>query len=428
MALPIPVLDDRTFADLADEARALIPILDPSWTNHNPSDPGITLLELFAWLTEMLIFSLDQITDDHRITFLRLLNGPEWQPTAALDEEISRSLALLRGRFRAVTVEDYEVLTCQASPRVKRARCVPRRNLEAATETLRRTDAPGHVSVVILPLAGDADPEGLCKDVRNTLEPARILTTRLHVVTPTFVPITTRMAVVRRSDVPADSLQADIRNRLSAWLDPFVGGDGKGWPFGGAIYVSELYRIVEGVAGVDYLGEVSMASTVVDADAGDPAAAPLWHDDGDLVGLALAPHELPRDSPTAHDVVVVGRLEPVRIAVTATPRSPGSSPLARRAVKEALDADLWSRQKQAAAQQRGFTLSVDDIRTALLAAPAVTAVVSALGPVTLQVDPARLSHIASDGSGTPAAPVATFDSGEFLETTFRVDIAGPVAP
>jgi hypothetical protein len=54
--LQIPVLDDRRFADLVDEARSLIPTYAPAWTNHNPSDPGITLIEMFAHISEMLMY------------------------------------------------------------------------------------------------------------------------------------------------------------------------------------------------------------------------------------------------------------------------------------------------------------------------------------------------------------------------------------
>jgi hypothetical protein len=418
LGLPVPTLDDRTFADLTDEAIALIPVLDPAWTNHNPSDPGITLVELFCWLTEMLIFSLDQITDQHRITFLRLINGPGWQPTQPLEEEISSSLALIRGRFRAVTAEDHEALALAASPRVKRARCVPRRNLEAGTEALRRTNAPGHVSVVILALGTDADQSALCTDVRNALEPARMLTTRLHVVPPTFVPITTRMVVVRYSDVPEAVVAAAVQSRLAAWLDPFTGGDGNGWAFGRDIHVAELYAILEHVAGVDYLGEVTMAST--DPDPLQPTAAPIWHDDGDLVGLALAPHELPRAPLAAHQVVVVRGLAPVRIVVPATPISGASPPSVRRAVKQALKDWLWSLQTE----QKGFTLTATAIRTALLAAASVKAVASIGRQVTLQVDPAHLTPPPSAGGD----PVAQFDSGEFPEVSCRVDIARPAAP
>jgi predicted phage baseplate assembly protein len=76
MALPLPRLDDRTYADLVEEARRLIPSFDPSWTDHNPSDPGITLIELFAWLTEMLLYRMDRVPEAHVRTFLKLLGGP----------------------------------------------------------------------------------------------------------------------------------------------------------------------------------------------------------------------------------------------------------------------------------------------------------------------------------------------------------------
>ena len=56
MPIQLPNLDNRQFTDLMEEALALIPTYAPEWTNHNPADPGITLLELFAYLTEMLIY------------------------------------------------------------------------------------------------------------------------------------------------------------------------------------------------------------------------------------------------------------------------------------------------------------------------------------------------------------------------------------
>ena len=52
MAIELPNLDDHTYAELVDEARASIPVLYPAWTDHNPSDPGMTLVELLAWLAE----------------------------------------------------------------------------------------------------------------------------------------------------------------------------------------------------------------------------------------------------------------------------------------------------------------------------------------------------------------------------------------
>ncbi|CAB1062429.1 FIG01122338: hypothetical protein [Olavius sp. associated proteobacterium Delta 1] len=74
MALPIPKLDDKTFDELVEEARTLIARYAPEWTDHNIHDPGITLIELFAWLAEMQFFQLDQITARHRQTFLKLMS------------------------------------------------------------------------------------------------------------------------------------------------------------------------------------------------------------------------------------------------------------------------------------------------------------------------------------------------------------------
>lgn len=73
MALISPTLDNRTYAQLRDELVGRIPVYTPEWTNHNESDPGITLVELFAYLGESLLFRFNQIPETARIEFLRLL-------------------------------------------------------------------------------------------------------------------------------------------------------------------------------------------------------------------------------------------------------------------------------------------------------------------------------------------------------------------
>jgi hypothetical protein len=121
MPLSLQNLDDRTYADLVEEARSRIAALDPAWTNHNPSDPGITLLELLAWRTEMLVYRTNQVPPDHVLAFLRLLKGPDWTPPendaeggAALADTSRAAVLELRERFRAVTAEDYEYLATTA--------------------------------------------------------------------------------------------------------------------------------------------------------------------------------------------------------------------------------------------------------------------------------------------------------------------------
>ena len=73
-----PNLDSRRFDDLVAEARQRIPRFTPEWTNFNDSDPGMTLVKLHAWLTETILFSLNQVPDLNYIAFLNLIGlNPE---------------------------------------------------------------------------------------------------------------------------------------------------------------------------------------------------------------------------------------------------------------------------------------------------------------------------------------------------------------
>ena len=76
MPLIAPILDDRSFEDLFAELRNRIPVYNPAWTDHLDSDPGITLLQLFAYLGEGLQFRFNQIPEATQIAFLKLLNIP----------------------------------------------------------------------------------------------------------------------------------------------------------------------------------------------------------------------------------------------------------------------------------------------------------------------------------------------------------------
>jgi len=84
MALPLPNLDDRRWLELVDEARTLIPVYAPQWTDHNLHDPGITFLELLAWIAEMDIYQANRIPDRHRCAFLALAGIAPRPPRGAL--------------------------------------------------------------------------------------------------------------------------------------------------------------------------------------------------------------------------------------------------------------------------------------------------------------------------------------------------------
>jgi baseplate J-like protein len=81
--IPLPNLDDRRWSDLVDEGRSLIPTYAPDWTDHNVHDPGITVMELLAWVAEMDIYQLNRISDEHKRKFLALVGVTPEPPRAA---------------------------------------------------------------------------------------------------------------------------------------------------------------------------------------------------------------------------------------------------------------------------------------------------------------------------------------------------------
>ncbi len=88
MPLEAPQLDTRKFEDLLREAQLRIPRYTPEWTDFNDSDPGITLVQLFAWLTEMMLYQMNRVPERNYIKFLQML-GIELQAAQAATAHLS---------------------------------------------------------------------------------------------------------------------------------------------------------------------------------------------------------------------------------------------------------------------------------------------------------------------------------------------------
>lgn len=286
MALELPNLDDRIFDDLVEEGRAMIPNYAPSWTNHNPSDPGITLIELLAYFTELLNFRLNRITRENKIQFLRLLQGSEKKvdddladaPSERVDEALRAAVLDLRKPERAVTKEDFETLArLFSADKVARAYCAPRTHLEGDGDLMRQNRA-GHVSVVIIP-SSELAPEDLAsllEQVRDFLSPKCLLTTRLHVVGPCYLWVSLRIKMAPKVEASFNQVSEDATGELEQYFSPLPGKGpkGEGWPFGRSLHVSEIYDVVDRVEGVDYVEEVQVLhmSTRGESDFGDETA------------------------------------------------------------------------------------------------------------------------------------------------------------
>ncbi|GAA4384254.1 putative baseplate assembly protein [Agromyces bauzanensis] len=83
MSLPSPDLDDRRFQDLVDDAKRLVALRCPEWSDHNVSDPGVTLIEAFAFMTDELFYRLNRVPDKLYVAFLDLIGTTLYPPTAA---------------------------------------------------------------------------------------------------------------------------------------------------------------------------------------------------------------------------------------------------------------------------------------------------------------------------------------------------------
>lgn len=308
MPLTLPKLDDRRYADLVEEARALIPAHAPEWTHHNPADPGITLVELFAYLTEMLIYRLDRVTDANVYAFLKLLNGPDWTPSPekALSDEIRETVLDLREPNRAVSSADFERLARAADGRVARARCLPRRDLESANPSA--VENPGYVSVVIVPFPNGNEntprPDAsLIKAVKDDLEPRCLLTTRVTVAAPRYLVVGIRVTLTLK----ADAVEAEVRDRaieaLQRFLHPLEGGpEADGWSFGRNVYVSEIYALLDQLPGVDFVTKTGDSDELI---VNDPARRILSDRGNELIAVEIRPEELVEAKINANNIKII---------------------------------------------------------------------------------------------------------------------------
>ncbi|WP_448573738.1 hypothetical protein [Trichothermofontia sp.] len=277
MPLPLPNLDDRTYADLMAEARSHIPQEYAEWTDHNPSDGGIILLELLAWLTEMVLYRVDRVPDKNVVTYLQLLNGTDWQFNSDLETAIQQTLSDLRQRYRAVTPADFEQLILDQWPqsdrsvaigetaKVQRVYCLPQRNLSAEGPEAPSREAPGHISVVIVPAVSTSEPQpqpslALRQSLWQWLDDRRLLTTQHHVVGPAYTPVQIAAELVLQEGAALPSrIRTQAIAALTQFFDPRTGGEqGTGWPFGRSVHRSEVFELLDRLPGVDYVQTVTL--------------------------------------------------------------------------------------------------------------------------------------------------------------------------
>ncbi|MFN7525985.1 MAG: baseplate J/gp47 family protein [Dolichospermum sp.] len=268
MNLPLPNLDDHSYDDLVQEAIALIPLEYPEWTDHNPTDTGIILIELFAWLTEMILYQINQIPDQNYASFVSLLKGEQWTlPNKSAEEkqkqlqiEIRKTLLELRNTYRAVTKEDYEKLILEEwknsqdftkAESIARVNCLPLRNQN-------QTNAKGHITLVVVKDDDNITSKETARypNLFKFLDQRRLLTTRIHLVAPKYISVNLETTLVIEDGIKPEDVKENAQESLKYYFHPLQSGkywQGKGYPFGRNVYISELYQLLDNLSGVDYI-------------------------------------------------------------------------------------------------------------------------------------------------------------------------------
>jgi hypothetical protein len=160
--------------------------------------------------------------------------------------------------------------------------CVTPAQVSAAPST---TLAPGMLELLVVPAVFDAlrnddisklalDPT-LAREVEAHLDPYRLLTTTVHVREPRYIGIKVNAEVVATDFSDPEVVRGNVRHALREYISPLdlsapdetrdelLGPRWEGWPFGRALFVSELYALIQRVPGVKHVLEVRLGTRPV---------------------------------------------------------------------------------------------------------------------------------------------------------------------
>jgi predicted phage baseplate assembly protein len=191
----------------------------------------------------------------------------------SLDSARQRAALALRARTRAVTVEDFERLTLEASPRVARALCSPPDNSgPVRVHVVPRVEAPDRL---LRPDELAPDPE-LMEHLAERLEERRLIGTSLLLLPARLRGVSVAVEVGAAALADVERVRQDIEHALYTFVNPLVGGSpdgpGGGWPAGRGLNQGELFGIVYGIAGVRSVNLLRVYET--DLRTGEQAAQP----------------------------------------------------------------------------------------------------------------------------------------------------------
>lgn len=273
MPIQLPDLAGKTYKDIVDEMLASIPNYTDRWTNHNPSDPGITVLELLSWIAEMTLYRIDRMPEESYINFLRLVAGTsgaevgevlldmENKPGSdrarikllkfleeiesgskkSIPEIKAQVQGFLDSHYRAITKDDFCALSME----------VTQDSENAKVKRVIVFEHPDKVEVIIVSDSRDKYDE-LIKKVAGYLHPRRLVGTRIKVTAPEYTEVRIDVGIVCSIHANPFTVTKNVETKIRQYLDPITGGaDDKGWTYKRTLTVFEIDHIIEETDGVE---------------------------------------------------------------------------------------------------------------------------------------------------------------------------------
>lgn len=176
-------------------------------------------------------------------------------------EITGRGPGQIKSRERAVTIEDYEWLTYEASKEVAKVRCLPTTKPNSIGE---KNVQAGWVTLIVVPDSDEEKPipqAGLLNTVKTYVENRALvgIAPQINWVHPEYVEVGIETTIIPKLMEEATLVKAQVLDNLHAFLHPIKGGpDGRGWKFGRNVYQSEIARVIQQTEGVSQIVDLKI--------------------------------------------------------------------------------------------------------------------------------------------------------------------------
>ena len=169
-------LDNVGYDRLIQHARSSIPRLMREWTDYNDHDPGITTIQVFAWLTDVLNYYIDATGEEHKLKYLKLLGiEPERGVSEGIlvaDCDNGGDFKLLKGtKFIAGDNSNNIIFEAKSNcfGKFNKMLCIKQLSNDIFTDLTPFAGKDGQFAVVFSPIDKTAKDMGLFIGFENTL-------------------------------------------------------------------------------------------------------------------------------------------------------------------------------------------------------------------------------------------------------------------